>query len=180
MSFEQPFPQVKLFWRELPIATRSHLEHKLEGLYGVKEDEHAFDSLAIDKQQTLLIFMQRLNALGLWRELLRVENVYGEGGVGLDFTAHRHLLAVLRRRADFTTRQAKHRGTITGFLEKGRRQAALHFLFHQRELHRWSVHFDLYSPLALPFNAWRHLWWEKIHGHTPDWRIIKKALNQER
>lgn len=180
MSFEPPLSLAELLWRDFSIETRVLLENKLDGLYGLEEDERAFDSLVIDKQQALLILAQRLDVLGLWRDVLCIENVYGEGGVGLNFIARTGLLRRLRRRADFTTRFATHRDTLAGFLEKGRGQAVLHFLYHERKPHRWGVHFDLYSPFDFPFNAWRHLWWEKILGRTPNWQLIQAALNEER
>ena len=64
---------------------RVELQQKLAGLYGRGGDAEAFDALELDKQQSLLIFVRRLNHLQLWSVVRRVENVYGTGGVGMNF-----------------------------------------------------------------------------------------------
>ena len=158
------------------MNVRAALKHKLEGLYEHATDERAFNTLAVDKQWALLIFVRRLRELNLWDAVLRVENVYGEGGVGMNFAAQPLMLAMLRGRPDFTRRFAAHHDSSGGFLEQRRSRAALHFLYVDDRKLRWAVHFDLYSPLALPLSAWRHLWHEKIRGLTPDWRAIKSSL----
>jgi hypothetical protein len=166
-----------LRWQELDAETRAALEGKLEGLYGQQNDEQAFDSLAVDKQQALLIFVRRLNELKLWETVRRIENVYGEGGTGINFAAWPLLESTLRGRADFTTWFASHGDTDGGFLERGRSRASLHILFVNKDGQRlWAAHFDLYNPWASPLNAWRHLLHEKVHHETPDWRAISAAL----
>jgi hypothetical protein len=163
-------------WRDLTEETRRALARKLEGLYGQERDAAAFDLLAEDKQQALLILKGRLGDLGLWEAVRRVENVYGLGGVGMSFTAWPQLLSALRARADFTQLFAKHSDNSGGFLERGRTRASLHFLYIDGAVRSWAVHFDLYNPWASPLNAWRHLLHEKLRGATPDWKTIKKAL----
>lgn len=169
-------------WQELSTITRALLEGKLIGLYEQADDESSFDALAIDKQQSLLIFARRLNNLNLWSSIRRIENVYGEGGVGISFSAWPLLESSLRRRIDFTAKFAAHKDASIGFLERGRTKAALHFLRARQPEPRsfWSAHFDLYSPLAFPLGTWQHLLSEKLRGETPDWRRIKQALEYEK
>jgi hypothetical protein len=152
------------------------LEGKLKGLYEAARDEEAFDNLALDKQQALMLLMHRLQELGLWRYVRRVENVYGVGGVGMNFSAWPELASALRSRKDFTTRFARHRDNQGGFVELGRATASLHFLYVDRGDRRWAVHFDLYNPWSSPASAFRHLFYEKLKGVCPDWRAIRKAL----
>ena len=164
-------------WRDLSATMRAALEGKLKGLYGAERDETAFDALAFDKQQALLVLVKRWRELKLWEAVRRVENVYGEGGVGMNFAAWPLLKSTLDRRDDFTRLFASHSDTSGGFLERGRRLAALHILYvEERDERRWAAHFDLYNPWVSPMNAWRHLLHEKMRGETPDWRVIRDAL----
>jgi hypothetical protein len=173
MTGEHPPP---LAWGELRPLLRAALLGKLAGLYGAATDRAAFDALAVDKQQALLIFVWRFGDLKLWAKVARITNVYGEGGVGIEFEAARGLSKELRRGSRFSTRFAAHRDTAEGFYEKGRRTAALHFLRARPRTRLWAAHFDLYAPLASPLSALRHLWHEKLRGRTPDWREITAAL----
>ena len=164
-----------LRWGELPEGTRAALARRLRGLYGGTGDAEVFDALAVDKQQALLILARRLVELKLWDAVRRVENVYGEGGVGMRFLAWPFLRSALgRRRAAFSTWFATHRDTSLGFIERGRRLGSLHVL-HCEGCY-WEAHFDLYNPWASPANAWRHLLHEKIRREVPDWRTIGAAL----
>jgi hypothetical protein len=163
-----------LRWGELPEAARAALDRRLEGLYGGAGDAEVFEALAPDKQQALLILARRLAELRLWGAVRRVENVYGEGGVGMRFLAWPFLRSELRRRAAFSTWFATHSGTAQGFIERGRRLGSLHVLCCEGCC--WEAHFDLYNPWASPANAWRHLLYEKIRRETPDWRTIGAAL----
>ena len=160
----------------MSAATRAALERKLEGLYGATRDETAFDALAVDKQQALLILVRRWRELNLWETVRRVENVYGIGGVGMNFAAWPLLESTLDRRDDFTRWFATHGDTAGGFLERGRARGALHVLYVDGTERRWAAHFDLYNPWVSPINAWRHLLHEKMRGETPDWQAIKAAL----
>lgn len=166
----------KLTWHELPAFLRSALAGKLEGLYGGSGDESIFDSLAVDKSQALLILARRFLALNLWDTVRRIENLYGAGGVGMNFTAWPFIASTLGRRRDFTTWLARHHNTTKGFIERGTGRASLHILSREDETRHWEAHFDLYNPWASPLNAWRHLLHEKIRRETPDWRIIANAL----
>ena len=163
----------KLRWDELPAATRADLAHKLEGLYGHADDRDAFDVLDVDKQQALLLFVGRLTILNLWGEIESIGNVYGLGGVGMDFRARGYLTATLTEHPEFSSRFAAHGDTAEGFYEIGRSRAVLHFLRMRTVAPLWTVHFDLYAPTATPLSALRHLWREKVRGETPDWRAIK-------
>lgn len=163
-----------LRWAELPERTRAALARRLEGLYGGAHDAEVFDALAPDKQRALLILARRLSELGLWDAVRRVENLYGEGGVGMHFLAWPYLRRLLRRRAAFSTWFATHRNTSLGFMERGRRLGSLHVLYIEGR--RWEAHFDLYNPWASPANAWRHLLHEKIRREVPDWRAVGAAL----
>ena len=167
-----------LRWAELPEATRAALWGRLAGLYGGARDEAAvFDALAVDKQQALLILARRLGELKLWDAVRRVENLYGEGGVGMHFRAWPFLKSALLRRAAFSTWFAAHSGTTLGFIERATRHGSLHLLYcGDGAGARWEAHFDLYNPWASPANAWRHLLHEKIRREVPDWRTIGAAL----
>lgn len=166
----------ELNWGALPETLRSALERKLDGMYGGAGDESVFDRLAIDKQQALLILVRRFLTLGLWDFVQKIENVYGEGGVGMNFRAWPFVKSTLERRKDFTTWFANHRDTSCGFLERGQRHAALHILCTKGEERRWAAHFDLYNPFASPLNAWRHLLHEKFRRETPGWQAIGASL----
>jgi hypothetical protein len=165
-----------LRWVELPDAVRADLANRLGGLYGHADDESAFDVLAVDKQQALLLFAVRLRELDLWREIEKIENVYGLGGVGLNVRAHLSLADTLDAHKQFTSRFAKHDDTANGFYEKGRTRATLHFLRMKGDAPLWSVHFDLYAPSGTARSLLRHWWHESWRGETPDWRAIKEAL----
>ncbi len=99
----------------------------------------------------------RMDGKGLWHFVKRVTNVYGEGGVGLQFLAWPMIESTLSRRRDFTRLFANHNDTSGGFYEKDRDEAILHFLFQEGEPRTWYVHFDLYSPVHSPASAWKHL-----------------------
>jgi hypothetical protein len=171
-SKEQP-----LGWDVLPERVRELLGRKLEGLYGGALDETVFNQLPVDKQQALLIFVRRFLELELWDAVRRIENLYGEGGVGMHFSAWPYLASTLERRASFSTWFARHRNSSRGFIERGTRRASLHILYaDSRGKRGWEAHFDLYNPWASPVNAWRHLAHEKIRRDTPDWRIIRASL----
>jgi hypothetical protein len=168
-----------LSWDELTPGARAALKGRLEGLYGVGADAEAFDALPVDKQRALLIFVSRLCELKLWRVVERLTNVYGAGGVGIEFIAVPDLHTRLRRSRRFTSRFAAHRDTAEGFYELRQPKAALHFLRARRDGRAWSAHFDLYAPLASPASALLHLWHEKLRGETPDWGMIAAALGYE-
>ena len=172
-------PVEPLRWLMLSPQTKERLGRKLRGMYGATTDEAAFDSLGVDKQQALLLLAHRLEELGLWDSIRSVENVYGEGGVGMNFRAWPELAYRLQRRKDFTRLFAAHKDNDGGFLERARARASLHFLYTDEEERQWAVHFDLYNPWASPVNAWRHLLHEKIKGVTPDWRIVRAVFRQE-
>ena len=166
-----------LSWARLAENMRAALGGRLAGLFEHTSDEAAFDSLAADKQQSLLLFVSRLGRLGLWDSVLGVTNVYGVGGVGLEFFVADDFSTALDAHPLFTRRFAAHGDTAEGFLEKGRARAALHILRPRdgRDRH-WAAHFDLHSPLATPASALRHFYIEKVRGRTPDWREIRIAL----
>ena len=167
-------------WRELSEETRAALAGRLAGLYGAPDDQTAFDALTPDKRRALLLFVRRLTELKIWRGVVRVRNVYGTGGVGMEFAARPRLARALGLRKDFSRRLAAHAGSAGGFRERGARRAALHFLCggETPRGRRWSVHFDLDNPLASPLHALRHLYREVWRGANPDWRAIEEALGR--
>jgi hypothetical protein len=167
---------VALKWRVLADSSRSALARRIEGMYGGGNDEQVFDSLAVDKQQALLILMRRLQELKLWDSVRRIENLYGEGGVGMNFDAWPLLTSTLARIGGFSSWFAKHKGTAGGFIERRPGRGALHILYRDSGTRHWEAHFDLYSAWASPMNAWRHLLHEKLRKETPDWRMIGQAL----
>jgi hypothetical protein len=166
-----------LLWQDLPGDTREALAGKLSGLWGAPTDEAAFNNCAVDKQQTLLIMVSRLQAKNLWQVIRKIDNVYGEGGVGLGFSAWPFVKSTFSRRKDFGSFLANHKGTTGGFYEKGRADAVLHFLYVDGKPEKWYVHFDLYSPVYSPVSALKHLRYEFVGKLTPDWRMIQRHLN---
>ena len=166
----------QLRWRELTSDARDALAGKLVGLWGAVSDEAAFDSLTEDKQQALLLVFSRMQAKDLWRLVRSIDNVYGEGGVGISFTAWPLVESTLARRKDFTRRFANHKDTSGGFYEKGRAQVVLHFLFQEGSPRKWYVHFDLYSPVHSFRSAGKHIRYEFLGKVCPDWKMIKQYL----
>ena len=164
-------------WTELPAATKELLSGKLAGLWGAPTDDAAFDSWPLDKKHALLLLLNRMQTKGLWHLVKRVTNVYGEGGVGLQFQAWPMIESTLSRRRDFTRMFANHKDTSGGFYERQRGQAILHFLFEEGEPRTWYVHFDLYSPVHSPASAWKHMRHEFMGKVKPDWRMISRYLN---
>jgi hypothetical protein len=172
-----------MVWADLDQETRAALDGKLDGLYGYGPTPVAFDSIPVDKQQALLLLMRRLIALKLWDAVRRIDNVYGEGGVGMYFTAWPFLNSALRSRKDFTSLLARHSDNSGGFLEKSRVNATLHFLYidqtgPERGERHWHVHFDLHGPWGSPLSTARHLWREKFRAQHPNWRVIAPFFDQ--
>jgi hypothetical protein len=168
---------VPLKWVDLAETTRELLTGKLTGLWGAPTDAAAFDSWPIDKQQGMLLLLHRMEEKGLWRLVRRITNVYGEGGVGLQFLAWPMIESTLSRRRDFTRLMANHKDTSGGFYETKRGDAVLHFLFQEGEPRTWYVHFDLYSPVHSPGSAFKHFRHEFLGKVKPDWRMIAKHLS---
>jgi len=174
----EPSSQVSpILWKDLSEDSREALTGKLAGLWGAASDEAAFNACAIDKQQTLLLLASRLRAKGLWHIIRKIDNVYGEGGVGISFSAWPIAESTLRARKDFTHLLANHKDTTGGFYEKGRAEAVLHFHYVEGVPRKWYVHFDLYSPVHSPVSALKHLRYEFVGKLTPDWRMIQQRLN---
>lgn len=165
-----------LNWRNLSLETREALSGKLSGLWGAGSDEEAFDSLTMDKQLALLLVFQRMREKSIWSVVRKIQNAYGEGGVGIDFEAWPLIEATLSRRRDFTRLFANHRNASGGFYEKGRGEAVLHFLYQEGAPRRWYVHFDLYSPVHSMGSAVKHFRHEYLGKLKPDWRMIERAL----
>lgn len=163
----------RLSWSDLSSEVRESLSGKLIELWGAESDEAAFNSWAVDKQQGMLQLLERLKAKDLWHLVRQVTNVYGEGGVGLEFIAWPMLESTLKQRNDFTSYLANHSDTDGGFYEKDRDEVILHFLFREGEPRMWFVHFDLYSPVHSMSSAVRHFRYEFLGKVKPDWRSIK-------
>jgi len=170
--------ETELSWTDLPAVTKELLSGRLTGLWGAASDAAAFDSWPLDKKQALLLLLNRMHTKGLWHLVKRITNVYGEGGVGLQFEAWPMIESTLTRRRDFTRRFANHKDTSGGFYERERGDAILHFLFQEGEPRTWYVHFDLYSPVHSPASVWKHMRHEFMGKVKPDWRMISKYLNQ--
>jgi hypothetical protein len=165
-----------LRWSDLSRDQREALGGKLTGLWGAADDERAFNLLSVDKQQTLLLIMRRMQAHDLWHVLRKIENVYGEGGVGIGFSAWPLIKSTLTRRHNFTRWLANHKDTSGGFYEKGRAEAVLHFLYQEGPPRRWYVHFDLFSPVHSLASAVKHIRHEFLGKAKPDWRVIEQYL----
>jgi hypothetical protein len=166
----------RLRWDDLSDDLREALSGKLAGLWGAPSDEEAFNSLFVDQQQALLLFLFRLRVKGLWHVVGAITNLYGRAGVGIEFTPCPVIESTLSRRKDFTRFLARHKDTSGGYYEKGRAEAALHFLHVDDTSKRWYVHFDLYSPVHSPRSAFKHIVYEVIGKVRPDWRIIQQRL----
>lgn len=167
-----------LTWEKLSYDTRELLQGKLAGLWGAATDAAAFDSWTIDKQQAMLLLLDRMQTKGLWHVVRRITNVYGEGGVGMQFEGWPVIESTLKRRQDFTRLMANHKDTTGGFYEKKRGEAVLHFLFQEGDPRTWYVHFDLYSPVHSPGSAFKHLRHEFLGKIKPDWQMIAKHLKR--
>ncbi len=165
-----------LRWRDLSDDLRQSLKDKLTGLWGAIDDERSFDSLSIDKQQALLLIQLRLHEKDIWHLVKQVTNVYGVEGVGIEFTPYPVIESTLGRRQDFTRRLAKHRDTTGGFYERGRAEAALHFLYVDQSPPKWYVHFDLYSPVHSAGSALKHFRVEYFRNVRPNWQVIQQRL----
>lgn len=177
MTVTQRRPQLaQLKWEKLSRETRAGLERKLEGLYGAERDSEAFDYLVLDKQRALLMLLRRLKELSLWNAVARIENVYGEGGVGMGFKAWPFLLSELRRHRSFTSLLARHHNNSGGFMETKRPIGSLHFCYVDGDVRTWEVHFDIYNPWASPLNAWRHLLHEKLLNEAANWQTIAASF----
>lgn len=170
--FRSEVDRISRAWADLSRETKELLAGRLAGLWGAPTDAAAFDSWPLDKQQAMLLLLKRLHSKGLWRSVKRVTNVYGEGGVGLQFEAWPMIESTLKRRRDFTRLMANHKGTKGGFYERDRETAILHFLFQEGDPRIWYVHFDLYSPVYSPGSALKHLRYEFLGKVKPDWRVI--------
>jgi hypothetical protein len=166
-----------IFWKDLPDDVREALAGKLSGLWGAGSDEDAFNGCPVDKQQALLLLVSRLGEKDLWHIVKKIDNVYGEGGVGIGFSAWPIAKSTLSQRKDFTSFMANHKDRTGGFYEKGRAEAVLHFLYVDENPRKWYVHFDLYSPVYSPVSAFKHLRHEFIGKLTPHWRMIQERLD---
>jgi hypothetical protein len=166
-----------ILWQDLADDVRETLAGKLSGLWGAASDEDAFNGCPVDKQQTLLLMVARLREKNLWHIIRKIDNVYGEGGVGIGFSAWPIAESTLSHRKDFTSFMANHKDTTGGFYEKGRAEAVLHFLYVDENPRKWYVHFDLYSPVHSPVSAFKHLRHEFIGKITPHWRMIQERLD---
>ncbi len=173
---ETATPVSHLRWHDLSADYREALSGKLAGMWEMPADEEAFEALSVAAQQALILILSRFRAKDLWQFVNRIGNVWGEGGVGCEFTASPMIRSTLSRRKDFTEVFAKHRNTDGGFSEKGRARSAMHFLYVEGTPQKWSFHFDLYSPLHSPKGAWQHLRHEVLGKNKPDWRMIQRGL----
>lgn len=173
---EKTSPVEHLRWRDLSAEYREALTGKLAGMWGGPADEEVFDSLSVAAQQALLLIVSRLRAKDIWQHVIQISNVWGEGGVGFEFTASPGFKSVLSQRRDFSRLFANHRNTDGGFSEKGRAKSAMHFLYVNGSPPKWSFHFDLFSPLHSPAGAWRHFRYEVFSEAKPDWGMIQQGL----
>lgn len=166
-----------LKWNQMSDNTRAALDGKLDELFGWPRTDEVFESLAVDRQQALLLLLRRLRSLNLWDAVRRVTNVYGEGGVGIDFIAWPLLRTTLERRRDFSKLLAGHRNNEGGFRERKKISGpALHVVMVEMASNRWATHFDLYDPLLSPLELWRHLYREGWRRELPGWRDIGGPL----
>ena len=169
----------QLSWQNLTSQVKEALTGRLSGLWGASSDEAAFNSWPIDKQQAMVLVASRLETKGLWELIRKIDNVYGEGGVGIGFSAWPLIVTTLKDRKDFSRFMANHKGASGGFYERGRANAVLHFIYENGTPQKWYVHFDLYSPVYSPVSAFKHWRYEFLGKLTPDWRMIKECLQAD-
>jgi len=162
-----------LTWSHLHEDNRAALSGKLDGLFGWSHSEAAFESLAVNRQQALLLLLRRFRELKLWDTVRLITNVYGEGGVGMEFIAWPFLRITLEGRRGFTALLAGHRNNEGGFRERKQLPGpALHVVMVERAKNRWAAHFDLYDPLSSVLDLWRHIYLEGWRQKLPSWRQI--------
>ena len=176
MELRTTAPVSPLRWQDLSGEDREALSGRLAGMWEQPSDEEAFEALSVAAQQALFLILSRLRAKDLWSLVIRISNVWGEGGVGFEFTAWPMVKSTLSRRKDFTTLFANHRDTNGGFYEKGRAGSVLHFLYVDGTPRKWSLHFDLYNPIHSPVCTWLHLRHEVLSKVKPDWRMVQQGL----
>ncbi|MCU1264167.1 MAG: hypothetical protein JWM21_485 [Acidobacteria bacterium] len=168
-----PLAVPPLNWSELSVDSRAALSGKLDGLFGWSRTDEVFETLAANRQQALLLVLRRLQSVRLWDAVRRVTNVYGKGGVGLDFIAWPVLRSTLERRRGFTRLLGGHRNNEGGYRERKKIAGpALHLVMVETAAHRWAAHFDLYDPLSSLLNLWRHLYHEGWRRELPGWQDI--------
>jgi hypothetical protein len=166
--------QSHLSWRTLPPAKQLALAGKLDGLYNYETTEVAFGNLSVDKQQALLLLLKQFLHLQIWDHVRRIENVYGIGGVGMNFIAWPSFLETIGWHKEFSRRFAKRPGNDGGFRERRVRFGGLHILYKGTgEARKWDAHFDMYNPLFSPANTARHVWNEVIKSHAPNWEMVR-------
>lgn len=175
---EVPIDERPRTWAEISGEQKERYVNKLNGLYGWGDDEAVYNALPRDKQEALDLLSEQLIRADLWQHVGRIVNVYGQGGVGMYFTAPSDLESELEGRRQFTRKFARHRDNTGGFLEKGRRHASLHFLYldppsGERE---WHVHLDLYGGWGSISTALQHLYYERWRKFRPDWKIMKASV----
>ena len=177
-DFGVPVPAT---WAELPESIRCSFKGKLAGLYGYGDDATAFGAATQDKREALVLLMRRLVGLDLWKCVRKIVDVYGQGGVGMYFSATSDLDSALRSRSDFSRKFARHRHNSGGFLERNRRRAALHFLYVDSSSGNrdWHVHLDFYGPIGSFVSTTQHLYYERWQKFTPDWQIMKEFVTEE-
>ena len=168
-----------LTWRQLNENTRAALSGKLDELFGWPATSEVFESLAVDRQQALLQILRRFQQLKFWEAVRRITNVYGEGGVGIEFSSWPILRSTLERRRDFTGLLAGHRNNDGGFRERKKQPGpALHIVMVKKEANLWAAHFDLYDPLRSLGDLWRHIYREGWRHEVPNWYQISAPLKE--
>lgn len=172
--------EVPSAWNDLPESIRGLLRGKLAGLYGFAGDETAFAAIPQDKREALSLLMRRLVGLGLWQNVAKIVNVYGQGGVGMYFSSDFDLESELNSRPDFTRKFARHRDNSGGFIEKNRHRASLHFLYidNTRDQREWHVHLDLYGPMGSFVSTAQHVYYERWQKLRPDWQTMKHFVTE--
>ena len=166
-------------WAGISEERRERYRGKLSGLWGHEGDDGAYNALTRDKQEALDLLSDRLISFDLWRHVGRIVNVYGRGGVGMYFSAVSDLESDLLSRPQFTRAFARHLDNNGGFLEIGRKNASLHFLYidPQDGEREWHVHLDLYGGWGSILTAIQHLYYERFRKFRPDWRIMKRWVD---
>jgi len=167
-----------LTWVQLQTSTKAALSGKLNGLFGWPRTDEVFDSLEVNRQQALLLLLRRLQDCNLWEYVRVISNVYGEGGVGIEFTAWPGLRAALSRRRNFTGRLAGHRNNEGGFRERRKDGPVLHVVMVEMAERRWAAHFDFYDPLSGPSGLWRHIYRESWRRELPSWHHIGGPIRE--
>ena len=132
---------------------------------------------SVDKQQALLILRGGCATWDCGTRVRRIENVYGEGGVGMNFKAWPFLNLRSSGAENFTSWFAKHRDTTGGFIERGTAgRASLQFSMSIAGRPEVGPRTSIFITRGLRRSTPGGICCMKSFAETPDWRVIGASL----